>query len=62
MNFSNTEREVIFLKAVKELIDEIVNYEIFDLNGSDPESQIMFHSITHQRFLVLQYILCWTFK
>ncbi|MEH1959122.1 MAG: hypothetical protein V7L05_04375 [Nostoc sp.] len=50
MNFSNTEREVIFLKAVKEFIDEMVNYEVFDLNGSDPESQIMFHSITHQRF------------
>jgi hypothetical protein len=50
MNFSGTEREVIFLKAVKELIDEMVNYEIFDLNGFDPESQIMFHSITHQRF------------
>lgn len=50
MNFSNTEREVIFLKAVKELIDEMGNYEIFDLNGSDSESQIMFHSITHQRF------------
>ena len=50
MNFSGAEREVIFLKAVKELIDEMVNYEVFDLNGSDPESQIMFHSITHQRF------------
>lgn len=50
MNFSSIEREVIFLKAVKELIDEMVNYELFDLNGSDPESQIMFHSITHQKF------------
>jgi len=49
-NFSSVEREVIFLKAVQELIDEMVNYEVFDLNGSNPESQIMFHSITHQRF------------
>ncbi|WP_199303242.1 hypothetical protein [Coleofasciculus sp. FACHB-SPT9] len=61
MSFSETEREVIFLKAVKELIDEMVNYEVFDLNGSDPESQIMFHSITHQRFfniILVDFLSC----
>jgi len=61
MNFSSVEREVIFLKAVKELIHEMVNYEVFDLTGSDSESQIMFHSITHQRFfniILVDFLSC----
>ena len=61
MSFSQIEREVIFLIAVKKLIDEMVNYEIFDLKGDDPESQIMFHSITHQRFfniILVDFLSC----
>lgn len=44
------EQEVIILKAVKELIDEMVNFELLSLQGNDPDSNIMFKSITHQRF------------
>ena len=47
---SDTEAEVVLLKAVKELIDSIVNFEVLQLTGQDPDSQILFHSSTHQRF------------
>jgi len=43
------EQEVIVLKAVKELIDEMVNFELMTLNGSDPESSVMFKTMTHQK-------------
>jgi len=44
------EEEVIILKAVTELIDSMVNYEMMSLEGKDPDSNIFFHSRTHQRF------------
>jgi len=47
---SDIEEEVILLKAVKELIDSMVNFEVLDLQVGDPESNILFRSITHQRF------------
>jgi hypothetical protein len=47
---SNIEHEVIILKAIKELIDSIVNYEMMSLVGGDPNSSIRFNSSTHQRF------------
>ena len=50
MKFNDTEREVIFLKAVKELIDEMVNFEIGKVIGSDPHSQFQFRSMTHRKF------------
>ena len=50
MTLSDVEEEVILLKAVKELIDSMVNFEVLDLYGSDPESNILFKSTTHQRF------------
>ena len=50
MAYSEIEKEIIFLKAVQELIDEMVNYELLDLIGQDPHSEIRFKSSTHQRF------------
>jgi hypothetical protein len=47
---SGIEQEVIILKAVKELIDSMVNFELMSLLGNDPDSNILFKSITHQRF------------
>lgn len=44
------EEEVVLLKAIKELIDSMVNFELLALNGADPDSQISFKSIIHQRF------------
>lgn len=50
MTFSDIEEEVILLKAVWELIDEMVNFEMLTLHGDDPESSILFETMTHQRF------------
>jgi hypothetical protein len=44
------EEEVILLKAVKELIDSMVNFEVLDVQGSDPDCTILFRTMTHQRF------------
>lgn len=50
MTLSDIEEEIILLKAIKELIDSMVNFEMLDLYGSDPDSSILFKSMTHQRF------------
>src|SRR5947209_4473516 len=50
MTFSDIEEEIILLKAVKELIDDMVNFEMLDLYGHDPEPSVLFETITHQRF------------
>lgn len=50
VGLNTIEEEVVFLKAIGELIDSMVNFEIFDVVGKDPESSIRFHTITHQRF------------
>jgi hypothetical protein len=44
------ETEVVLLKATKELIDSMVNFELLELLGNDPASEIRFRSATHQRF------------
>jgi hypothetical protein len=50
MSLSDIEEEVILLKAVKELIDSMVNFEMLNLYGNDPDSNILFETTTHQRF------------
>lgn len=50
MTLRKIEEEVVLLKAIKEIIDSIVNFEVLALAGNDPDSQISFHSITHQKF------------
>lgn len=61
MKFNSTEREVIFLKAVKELIDEMVNFEIGKIIGTDPHSQFQFCSMTHRKFfniILVDFLSC----
>jgi len=61
MKFNNTEKEVIFLKAIKELIDDMVNYEVVKLIGDDPHSEIRFNSTTHQKYfniMLLDFLSC----
>jgi hypothetical protein len=50
LSLTDPEQEVVFLKAINELIHSMVNFEILDLSGVDPDSQIRFKTITHQRF------------
>ena len=50
MEYSEAEKEIIFLNAVQELIDGMVNYEVLELIGEDPHSEIRFKSLTHQKY------------
>lgn len=50
MPFNDTEKEVVFLKATTELIDNMVNFEVLKLIGTEPDSEICFNSSTHQKF------------
>lgn len=61
MAMKNTEQEIIILKAVKELIDEMVNFELMSLAGNDPDSNISFKSMTHRRFfniILVDFLSC----
>ncbi|MCK9502371.1 MAG: hypothetical protein PHX57_11830 [Desulfobulbaceae bacterium] len=50
MTFTDIEKEIIFLKAIQELIDEMVNYEVLQVTIKDPDSSVMFKTLTHQKF------------
>jgi hypothetical protein len=50
IKLNKIEEEVIYLKAIKEIVDSMMNFEVLSLNGSDPDSSIMFKSSTHQSF------------
>lgn len=50
MTLTDIEEEIILLKAVWELIDSMVNFEMLDVYGHDPDSNILFKTMTHQRF------------
>lgn len=61
MKFNKIETEVIFLKAIKELIDDMVNYEVIRLLGDDPHSEIRFNSTTHKKYfniILLDFLSC----
>jgi hypothetical protein len=47
---TRTEEEVILLKAVTELIDSMVNHELLEILGSDPDCQVMFKTMTHHKY------------
>ena len=61
MKLNQVEKEVILLRAIKELIDEMVNWEVVKLVGEDPHSNISFNSMTHQMFfniLLVDFLSC----
>ena len=58
---NNIEQEIIILKAVKELIDSMVNFEMMLISGDDPDSNISFKSMTHQMFfniILVDFLSC----
>lgn len=58
---NSIEQEVIILKAVKELIDSMVNFELLSLQGNDPDSSISFKSMTHRMFfniILVDFLSC----
>jgi hypothetical protein len=64
MTLTDIEEEIILLKAVWELIDSMVNFEMLKVYGNDPDSNILFETMTHQRFfnIVLVDFLSFTDK
>ncbi len=50
MNFTEIEQEVIFLKAINESIDSMVNPTIFELMEGNGGAEIKFKTSLHQRF------------
>lgn len=61
MKFSNTEKEIIFLKAIEELIVNMVNYEVLKLLGNNPNSEVRFNSMTHKKYfniILLDFLSC----
>ncbi len=64
MVLSDIEEEVILLRAVIELINSMVNFEVLNLYGPDPDSEIRFRSMTHQMFfnIILVDFLSYTDK
>lgn len=55
------EKEVIVLKAVQELIDEMVNCDVFELTSSDSGYEIQFKSPLHQKFfniILVDFLSC----
>jgi hypothetical protein len=49
-HLTRVEEKVVVLKAVKELVDSMVNFELLSVIGEDPRSQVLFKSDTHHRF------------
>ena len=50
MKLSDIEEEVVFLKAITEIIDSMVNFAMLTLHGSDPDASVLFETSIHQRF------------
>ena len=48
-NYTDIEREIIVLKAVTDLIDEMVNFEIFEKFERTRDMNMTFRTMTHQR-------------
>jgi hypothetical protein len=48
--YSKIEGEVIFLRAITDLLDQMLNYSVFALLGNPPQGEISFHTELHQRF------------
>lgn len=52
LKLTDIEKEVVVLKAIKELIDSIVNLEVLMLSDTDP-AEVRFHTMTHAMFFNL---------
>ena len=63
-DYTDLEREVIVLKAVTDLIDDMVNYEMFARFTRTKDMNLMFNTMTHQRLfnVLLVDMLSWPQK
>lgn len=61
MKHNAIEREIVFLRAVKELIDEMVNFEIGEISTNKHGSMFIFKSSTHKKFfniMLVDFLSC----
>jgi hypothetical protein len=52
-SLNSIEEEVVFLKAIYDLIDSMVNFEMLSVVGGDPYSSVMFKSSTHHELFMI---------
>lgn len=55
-NFTLQEYEVISLKILIDTIDSMVNYEVLELGGSDPDVTVYFSTSTHQKYFYIMLV------
>ncbi len=48
-DYNRTETEVIFLRAITDLIDSMVNLAMLEVLGTSPDANILFHTAEHQK-------------
>jgi hypothetical protein len=61
MKIENIEKEIIYLLAIKQFIDEMVNFEVVNPLGESPDVEIHFKSMTHQKFfniILVDFLSC----
>jgi hypothetical protein len=61
MILKNIEKEIIYLLAIKQFIDEMVNFEVINPLGEGPEVEVHFKSMTHQKFfniILVDFLSC----
>ena len=61
MKIENIERETIYLLAIKQFIDEMVNFEVVNLLSENPDAEVHFKSMTHQKFfniILVDFLSC----
>jgi len=61
MEIQDIEKEIIYLLAIKQFIDEMVNFEVMNLHGNSPDANIRFNSMTHQKFfniILVDFLSC----
>lgn len=46
-NLTPLEQEIIILKAVLDMVSDMVNHETMSIYFSDPHSSVMFKTMTH---------------
>ena len=56
MQFVEIELEVITLKAINEAIDSMINHTVLELRGSDPDTEVWFHTATHHKFFSIMLV------
>ncbi|MHB1938008.1 MAG: hypothetical protein ACYCOR_15670 [Acidobacteriaceae bacterium] len=50
LNLTPLEQEIVALKAVLDMIGDMVNYETMTIHFSDPDSSVTFKTMTHMAF------------